>query len=165
MSDHYITYLELTDDERTSCSTLSDALSPTNRPQYELPQDVYHPKARTPLVRGMDPILFHEWSGAPWVSLPGLHGNLAELANTMLGGWDLVFAQRPNRQMKIELRIMVRGYICNITVPVVTTAAVARIHRSIYHSKADLSQARRCDYNARDACPDYRARGRAFYAG
>ena len=106
MANHYIVQAERTDEQHSKLNTLSGALTPVVGLQYELPQKEYYPIGRVPAAGSMEPILFENWNGSPWISLMDIRGNLTDLAHNMVGGLDLVFAQR-TRPVKFELRIMV----------------------------------------------------------
>ena len=106
MSNHYVAHTELINEQHSGFSTLSGALIPATRPQYKLPQEEYYPIGRVLSPGSMKPILFEELNRSPWISLIALRKNLTDLARTMVGGSDLVFAQRPS-PIQFELKIIV----------------------------------------------------------
>ncbi len=98
--------MDRSDDQRSNSNTPSGAMTPVVGPQYELPQKEYYPIGCVAAPASMEPILFENWNGSPWISLMDTRQSLTDLAHSMIGGFDLVFIERA-RPVKFELRIMV----------------------------------------------------------
>ena len=91
----------------SSHSSLSGALTPRTWPLYHLPQRVYNQNVRTSSSRSANSILFHQRNGTSWVPLLALRTNHKDLADAMVGGWDLVFPSRSSIQTQINFSITV----------------------------------------------------------
>ncbi len=91
-----------------SHSSLSGALTPKTWPLYELPQRLYGQDALMSSSKSMRSIPFEQRNGTSWVPLRALRTNHKDLADSMVGGWDLVFFNRSSTQTRINFSITVR---------------------------------------------------------
>ncbi len=90
----------------SSYSSLAGALTPTIKPYYELPQDVYHADACIVSSAGIQPIYFGLCNGTPSVRLGMLLCDLSILERVMADAMDCVFDNREGL-VKVDLRVMV----------------------------------------------------------